>query len=224
MNLQTIIDIFLHLDKYLDTMVNQNMALTYGLLFLILFCETGLVVTPFLPGDSLIFAFGAIIATAGLLGFPLSLLILCLAAILGDTVNYEIGKLLHKRVENNQRIPLVKMEHIEKTRHFFEKYGSMTIVIARFIPIIRTFAPFVAGVGAMRYRKFLAYNAIGGISWVTIFLSIGYLFGNLPFVKEHFSLVVLAIIAISVLPVVHTILNHYLAAIKLKKTFGQIKD
>jgi membrane-associated protein len=224
MNFQTLIEIFLHLDKYLGAMVNQNMALTYGLLFLIIFCETGLVITPFLPGDSLIFALGALVASAGLLGFPLTLLILYVAAILGDTVNYEIGKLLHNKVENNQRIPFVKMEHIDKTRHFFDKYGSMTIVIARFIPIIRTFAPFVAGVGAMRYRKFLAYNAIGGISWVTIFLTIGYFFGNLPFVKDHFSLVVLGIIAISVMPVAYTILNHYIMAFKLKKTFNQTKD
>lgn len=217
MNFQTLINIFLHLDKYLGALVNQNVALTYALLFLIIFAETGLVVTPFLPGDSLIFALGALVASAGLLGFPLTLLIICVAAVLGDTVNYEIGKLLHDRVESKKKIPLIKMEHIEKTHKFFEKYGPMTIVIARFIPIIRTFAPFVAGVGSMKYKKFLSYNVIGGISWVTLFLSIGYFFGNLPFVKENFSMVVLGIIVISVLPAVYSLITGMAAERQSKK-------
>lgn len=214
--LQTIIDIFLHLDKHLGALTNQNLVLTYILLFAVIFAETGLVVTPFLPGDSLIFAVGALVASARMLGFPLTLLLLIVAAILGDTANYHIGKLLNTRVETGGKIPLVKPEHIAKTHKFFEKYGPLTIIIARFVPIVRTFAPFVAGVGSMRYGKFILYNIAGGITWVTLFLSAGFFFGNLPFVEKNFSLVVLAIIAVSILPAVYSVGLEMIAARKNK--------
>lgn len=214
--LQTIIDIFLHLDKHLGALANQNLTLTYILLFAVIFAETGLVVTPFLPGDSLIFAVGALVASARMLGFPLTLLLLIVAAILGDTANYHIGKLLHTRVETGGKIPLVKREHIDKTHQFFEKYGPLTIIIARFVPIVRTFAPFVAGVGSMRYGKFILYNIAGGITWVTLFLSAGFFFGNLPFVEKNFSLVVLAIIAVSILPAVYSVGLEMIATRKNK--------
>lgn len=214
--LQTIIDIFLHLDKHLGALTNQNLVLTYILLFAVIFAETGLVVTPFLPGDSLIFAVGALVASARMLGFPLTLLLLIVAATLGDTANYHIGKLLNTRVETGGKIPLVKPEHIAKTHKFFEKYGPLTIIIARFVPIVRTFAPFVAGVGSMRYGKFILYNIAGGITWVTLFLSAGFFFGNLPFVEKNFSLVVLAIIAVSILPAVYSVGLEMLAARKNK--------
>lgn len=214
--LQTIIDIFLHLDKHLGALTNQNLVLTYILLFAVIFAETGLVVTPFLPGDSLIFAVGALVASARMLGFPLTLLLLIVAATLGDTANYHIGKLLNTRVETGGKIPLVKPEHIAKTHKFFEKYGPLTIIIARFVPIVRTFAPFVAGVGSMRYGKFILYNIAGGITWVTLFLSAGFFFGNLPFVEKNFSLVVLAIIAVSILPAVYSVGLEMIAARKNK--------
>lgn len=214
--LQTIIDIFLHLDKHLGALTNQNLVLTYILLFAVIFAETGLVVTPFLPGDSLIFAVGALVASARMLGFPLTLLLLIVGAILGDTANYHIGKLLNTRVETGGKIPLVKPEHIAKTHKFFEKYGPLTIIIARFVPIVRTFAPFVAGVGSMRYGKFILYNIAGGITWVTLFLSAGFFFGNLPFVEKNFSLVVLAIIAVSILPAVYSVGLEMIAARKNK--------
>lgn len=214
--LQTIIDIFLHLDKHLGALTNQNLVLTYILLFAVIFAETGLVVTPFLPGDSLIFAVGALVASARMLGFPLTLLLLIVAAILGDTANYHIGKLLNTRVETGGKILMVKPEHIAKTHKFFEKYGPLTIIIARFVPIVRTFAPFVAGVGSMRYGKFILYNIAGGITWVTLFLSAGFFFGNLPFVEKNFSLVVLAIIAVSILPAVYSVGLEMLAARKNK--------
>lgn len=214
--LQTIIDIFLHLDKHLGALTNQNLVLTYILLFAVIFAETGLVVTPFLPGDSLIFAVGALVASARMLGFPLTLLLLIVAAILGDTANYHIGKLLNTRVETGGKILMVKPEHIAKTHKFFEKYGPLTIIIARFVPIVRTFAPFVAGVGSMRYGKFILYNIAGGITWVTLFLSAGFFFGNLPFVEKNFSLVVLAIIAVSILPAVYSVGLEMIAARKNK--------
>lgn len=200
MNISFLIDLFMHLDRHLSAIVGQYHTASYVLLFLLIFCETGLVVTPFLPGDSLIFATGALIAAGGPLNIPTALLLFCIAAIGGDTVNYQIGRLLREKVQKRQKIRFIKLEHIDRTHRFFEKHGGKTIIIARFIPIIRTFAPFVAGVGTMSYRWFLSYNVIGGISWVALFFSIGFFFGNLPFIKSHFSLIVLAIIFISVLP------------------------
>jgi membrane-associated protein len=197
--LKIFIDLFLHLDTHLNAITSEYGMLTYLLLFVIVFCETGLVVTPFLPGDSLIFATGALAASGSLNLFTL-FIVLCLAAISGDTVNYQIGHLLRDKIANREGIRFVKKEHLDRTHVFFEKYGTKTIVIARFVPIIRTFAPFVAGVGIMPYSKFISFNVIGGISWVSAFLLGGYFFGNLPVVKDNFSFVILGIIFVSLLP------------------------
>lgn len=194
MNFNYIVDLFLHLDKYLNALLSQYNVLAYVLLFLVIFIETGLVITPFLPGDSLLFAAGAIAAAGGPINIPIIILLLYIAAISGDTLNYHIGHLLHEKVQKREKIPLVKMENIRKAQEFLERNGGKTITIARFIPIIRTFAPFVAGAGKMHYRKFLMYNVIGGISWVTLLFGIGYFFRNISYVKSHFSLVVIAII------------------------------
>lgn len=192
-------DLFLHLDTHLNAITNEYGMLTYLLLFVIIFCETGLVVTPFLPGDSLIFATGALAASGSLNPITLFFL-LSLAAISGDTVNYQIGHLLRDKITKHEDIRFIKKEHLDRTHVFFEKYGTKTIVIARFVPIIRTFAPFVAGVGIMPYSKFISYNVIGGVAWVFAFLFGGYFFGNLPIVKDNFSFVILGIIFVSLLP------------------------
>lgn len=192
---RTALDVFLHLDRHLAQVVNDFGAWTYAILFLIVFCETGLVIAPFLPGDSLLFAAGATAAVSEI-NAGLLFLLISAAAILGDTVNYWIGKRFGLRIFAR----FVNPEHIERTHRFFEKYGAKTIVIARFVPIVRTFAPFVAGVGTMSYLKFLTYNVAGGVAWVAICLFAGYFFGNIPIVKEHFSLVILGIIFVSILP------------------------
>jgi membrane-associated protein len=197
--LKTFIDLFLHLDTHLNAITTEYGMLTYLLLFIIVFCETGLVVTPFLPGDSLIFATGALAASGSLNLFTL-FIVLCLAAVFGDTINYQIGHLLRDKIANREGIRFVKKEHLDRTHVFFEKYGTKTIVIARFVPIIRTFAPFVAGVGIMPYPKFITFNVVGGVAWVTSFLFGGYFFGNLPVVKDNFSFVILGIIFVSLLP------------------------
>ena len=197
---QFLIDVFLHLDKHLDAVIGQYGGWTYLILFVIIFCETGLVFTPFLPGDSLLFASGAL-AARGSLSIAVVFLLLGGAAILGDTVNYWIGKYLGEFILRRHS-RWIKQEHLDRTHAFFEKYGGKTIIIARFVPIIRTFAPFVAGLGAMTYRKFIAYNVIGGGGWVAICLGAGHFFGNRPVVKDHFSLVILAIVIISVIPAV----------------------
>lgn len=203
------IDILLHLDKYLNVII-QNYGLgTYVILFLIIFVETGLVVVPFLPGDSLLFAAGAF-AAIGSLDIKLLLFLLCLAAVLGDTVNYSIGRSIGHKIYEMENVKLIKKEHLLKARDFYEKYGAVTIIIARFIPIIRTFAPFVAGVGEMRYMKFISYNIIGGISWATLVTLVGFFFGNLPAVKHNFSLVIFAIIFISILPAVIGVMKEKL--------------
>jgi membrane-associated protein len=190
-------DFILHIDVHLDQIIRSYGSWTYTLLFLIVFAETGLVVTPFLPGDSLLFAAGAF-AARGSLDVASLFLVLAIAAIAGDTVNYSIGRYLAPRMEHGLRF--IRQEHLDRTHAFYEKHGGKTIVIARFMPIIRTFAPFVAGIGAMTYGHFIAYNVIGGILWVALFIFGGYFFGNLKFVQDNFSLVVLAIIFISVLP------------------------
>ncbi|SDX80127.1 DedA family protein [Hymenobacter psychrophilus] len=200
--LQQIIDFVLHLDKHLGEIVREYGVWTYAILFLIIFVETGVVVLPFLPGDSLLFAAGA---TAALPGSPLNVWLmmglLILAAVLGDTLNYHIGDYLGPRVfRENSRF--LKRAHLERTQAFYEKHGAKTIILARFIPIVRTFAPFVAGVGTMQYTKFLSYNVVGAFLWVVLLTSAGYFFGLIPVVQKNFSLVVLAIIALSVLPVV----------------------
>ena len=196
-----LIDFILHLDKHLVELVTQYGVWTYGILFLIIFCETGLVVTPILPGDSLLFAVGALAAKGGLNVFTVFVL-LSIAAILGDTVNYWVGKIVGPRVFSSENSRWLNKEHLQRTHEFYEKYGGKTIIIARFMPIIRTFAPFVAGIGQMSYGKFILYNIVGGIVWIGGFLYAGYFFGNIPVIKRNFTLVVFAIIIVSVLPAV----------------------
>jgi membrane-associated protein len=195
-------DLFLHLDEHLAEITQTYGVWTYALLFLIIFLETGVVITPFLPGDSLLFAAGALAANddSGL-NVVFLFILLSIAAILGDTVNYWIGHAIGPRAFQGN-IPFLKKEHLDRTHQFYEKYGGKTIVLARFIPIIRTFAPFVAGIGSMNYSKFITYNVFGGILWTGIFIFLGYFFGNLPFVEENFGLVIIAIIIISILPAV----------------------
>jgi membrane-associated protein len=206
------VDLFLHLDRHLGEIIQQYGGWTYAILTLVIFCETGLVVTPFLPGDSLLFAAGAF---AALPDSPLRLevlfVLLTAAAILGDTVNYWIGHRIGPAAFEG-RIRFLKKSHLDRTHQFYEKYGGKTIIIARFVPIVRTFAPFVAGVGSMSYGRFFVYNVVGGIAWVAICLVAGFFFGNLPFVKANFSVVILAIIAISLMPAVFEIVRHRLAA------------
>lgn len=197
--LREFINIFFHLDKYLTLVIQQYDQWTYAILFAVIFCETGLVVTPLLPGDSLLFAAGAFAATGALNLFWL-LGGLSVAAILGDTVNYWMGYAMGPRVfkEGNRRV--FKKEYLDRTQAFYDKYGGKTIIIARFVPIVRTFAPFVAGVGKMNYGKFIFYNITGGLLWVAVCCFAGYFFGNIPVVKDNFTLVILAIIFISILP------------------------
>lgn len=194
-------DFFLHLDKHMAEVVQNYGVWTYSILFLIVFCETGLVVTPILPGDSLLFASGAI-AAAGDLNVLMLACLLAVAAILGDTVNYHIGKFIGPRVFQARDSWFFKREYLTRTEEFYAKHGGKTIIFARFIPIIRTFAPFLAGVGRMNYSYFLSYNVVGGIVWVFAFVFGGYYFSAIPFVKKNFTLVILAIIVLSVLPAV----------------------
>lgn len=201
-----LIDLFLHLDVHLNELILQYGTVTYLILFLVIFAETGLVVTPFLPGDSLLFAAGTF-AALGSFDVTILFLILTVAAILGDTVNYWIGKYIGPKVfEKDSRF--IKKEYLDRTHKFYEKHGGKTIIIARFVPIVRTFAPFVAGVGAMTYSKFILYNIVGGILWCAIFIFGGYFFGNLPVVKNNFSIVIVTIILISVLPGVIEYVKH----------------
>ena len=195
------IDFFLHLDRHLAEIIAQYGVHTYTLLFVIVFCETGLVVTPILPGDSLLFAAGAF-AALGSLDVWVLFGLLTVAAILGDTVNYSIGRYVGPKVFHYPKSRFFNPEHLQKTHAFYEKYGGKTIIIARFIPIIRTFAPFVAGIGGMNYSRFMVYNVAGGIAWVLIFTLLGYFFGNVPFVQHNFEFVIIAIVLISVLPAV----------------------
>jgi membrane-associated protein len=205
------VDLFLHLDKHLSVVIQTYGTWTYLLLFFIIFMETGFVVTPFLPGDSLLFAAGTFASPA--LGSALNIwvlyLLLILAAVAGDTANYWIGHFIGPRAFSGE-IRFLKKEYLDRTEAFYQKHGGKTIVLARFVPIIRTFAPFVAGVGKMSYTHFISYNIIGGIAWVSLFTWGGYFFGNLPFVKENFSFVVLAIIFISILPAVIEVLKSRL--------------
>ena len=198
--IKTIIDFILHIDVHLGEIISNYGAATFAFLFAIIFAETGFVVTPFLPGDSLLFAAGAFAALGNLNIFVL-LAVLVAAAILGDTANYWIGHFFGERMIANPRLP-IKQEHIDKTKAFFDKHGGKTIILARFVPIVRTFAPFVAGVGKMHYGNFISYNVIGGIAWVLLFTLAGFFFGNIPAVKHNFTLVIFAIILLSVVPMV----------------------
>jgi membrane-associated protein len=198
-------DFILHIDVHLDQIIRSYGNWTYTLLFLIVFAETGLVVTPFLPGDSLLFAAGAF-AARGSLDVASLFLLLAIAAIVGDTVNYSIGRYLAPRMEHGLRF--IKQEHLDRTHAFYDKHGGKTIVIARFMPIIRTFAPFVAGIGAMEYHRFIVFNVTGGILWVALFVFGGYFFGNIPAVAHNFTLVIMGIIIVSVLPAIIEYLRH----------------
>ena len=192
-------DVILHIDHHLTALVQHYGIWTYAILFLIVFCETGLVVTPMLPGDSLLFAAGAMAAQGAL--HPAHLFwLLVLAAVLGDTVNYWIGYAVGPKIFTQQHTRFLKKEHLDRAHRFYEQYGGTTIVLARFMPILRTFAPFVAGIGRMTYRRFLAYNIVGGIAWVGLFVYGGYCFGNLAAVRRHFALVIVAIMLLSILP------------------------
>lgn len=199
--LQKFISFILHIDVHLDFIASEFGYLTYAILFLIIFAETGLVVTPFLPGDSLLFAIGAI-AARGILDVFTIIILLIIAAILGDTVNYWVGYFFSEKVLSGEELKLINRKHIEKTHEFYEKYGGKTIIIGRFVPIVRTFAPFVAGVGAMNYRKFIIYNVVGGILWIISFTVLGFFFGNMPAVKKNFTLVIFGIIILSIMPAV----------------------
>jgi len=201
------VDFFLHLDRHLAEVIQAYGTWTYALLFTIVFLETGLVVTPILPGDSLLFAAGSF-AALGALDVSLLFGLLCAAAILGDTANYAIGHYLGPKVFHYERSRFFNPDHLRRTHAFFEKYGGKTIIIARFVPIVRTFAPFVAGIGAMSYLRFLAYNVVGGVLWVAVCLFAGYFFGNLPIVRKNFSLAIVAIVILSVMPAVVEYLRH----------------
>ena len=198
---RSIIDLFLHLDDHLSQVISQYGVWTNLILFLIVFAETGLVVTPFLPGDSLLFAAGTF-AALGALDIRVLLVLLMIAAIIGDTVNYWVGAWIGPRAFSG-RVRWLRKDYLDRTHAFYEKHGGKTIILARFVPIIRTFAPFVAGVGAMSYGKFLLYNVVGAVLWVGLFVLGGFFFGNIPVVRENFTIVILAIIAISVMPIAY---------------------
>ena len=208
---QTLMQFFINLDENLILIINQYGFLVYPLLFLVIFIETGIVLFPFLPGDSLIFAAGTI-AAAGSLNIYLLLIILCVAAIIGDSVNYVLGKYF-----GNSIVKHVKKEYMQKTEKFYEEHGGKTIILARFIPIIRTFAPFVAGIGKMKYSKFFSYNVIGGIVWVSLFLFLGFFLGNLPIIKNNLTIVIIIIISLSVVPVIIEYIKHKIKKRKLNK-------
>jgi membrane-associated protein len=199
--LTQLIDFFLHIDEHLNEVIADYGLWTYLILFAIVFFETGIVVTPFLPGDSLLFAAGAF-AASGSLEVGILLVLLMAAAIIGDSVNYYIGSRVGTKVFQRDDVRFLNKRHLERTHAFYERHGGKTIIIARFVPIVRTFAPFVAGIGSMTYGKFLTYNVVGAVLWVSIFVVGGYLFGNLPFVEDNFSIIIVAIVLISVMPAV----------------------
>ena len=202
-----VIDFVLHLDVHLDEIIRNYGAWTYGILFFIIFLETGFVVTPFLPGDSLLFAVGTF-AARGSFDLYLAMLLLSVAAVLGDTVNYWIGAWVGPKVFHEETSRFLNKEYLRRTHEFYERYGGKTIIIARFVPIIRTFAPFVAGIGTMSYARFIAYNVIGGVGWVVSITLAGYFFGNIPIVKNNFTFVIFAIIFISILPGIIEYIRH----------------
>jgi len=207
--IKTLFDIFMHLDRHLGSVIQAYGIWTYLILFLIIFCETGLVVTPILPGDSLLFAAGAF-AAIGALDVLWLFGLLTVAAVAGDTLNYWIGHYLGPKVFHKKDVRFLNREYLDRTHRFYEKHGGKTIIIARFMPIIRTFAPFVAGIGKMTYMRFIGYNVSGGILWIASFVFGGYFFGNIPMVKRNFTLVIVAIIVLSVMPGVIEFLRHKL--------------
>lgn len=200
-------DLVIHLDRHLNGVIQDYGTWTYLILFLIIFCETGLVVTPILPGDSLLFAVGTF-AASGALDLGLVLSLLSVAAVAGDTVNYAIGYRVGPQIFRKEGVRFLNREYLDRTHQFYERHGAKTIVIARFVPIIRTFAPFVAGIGQMRYARFAAYNVVGGVVWITALVLGGYGFGNIPVVRQNFTLVIFAIIGLSILPGVIEILRQ----------------
>lgn len=207
MDIAQLIDIFLHLDKHLETVVSQYGVWVYALLFAIIFVETGVVVMPFLPGDSLLFVCGALAAVGGL-SLPLLIALLITAAVLGDALNYSIGRRIGPRVWTFEQSRWFNRKAFERANAFYERHGAITIIVARFLPFVRTFAPFVAGVAAMSYRKFALYNVVGGVIWVVSLTGLGYLIGNLPWVKAHFSWVALALIVVPALPAIIEVARH----------------
>ncbi|WP_380179488.1 DedA family protein [Kalamiella sp. sgz302252] len=211
--IHTLIDFILHIDVHLQAMVAQYGVWIYAILFLILFCETGLVVTPFLPGDSLLFVAGALAAIPdSALNVHLMALLLCAAAIIGDAVNYTIGRLFGNKLFSNPNSKIFRRSYLDKTHQFYERHGGKTIILARFVPIVRTFAPFVAGMGKMSYRHFGLFNVVGGVLWVVLFSYAGYFFGNLPAIQKNLHYLIIAIILVSVLPGVVEVLRHRRAA------------
>lgn len=202
-----LVNFILHIGEHLQELVNNYGNWIYAILFAIVFCETGLVVLPFLPGDSMLFAAGTIAAVGDMNIFVL-IGLLIVAAVLGDFVNFEIGKHFGQKLFSNPNSKIFKQSYLQKTHDYYEKYGGRTIIIARFIPIVRTFAPFVGGMGNMNYAQFARYNIVGAVLWVVSFTTLGYFFGQLPFVKEHFSWIMIAIIVISVVPMVIEIIRH----------------
>lgn len=207
------INVILHLNLYLGTIINTYGILVYGILFLIIFMETGFVVTPILPGDSVLFAAG-VLAASGMLNIYALLGLLMFAAIAGDNVNYNIGKFLSKKILKNKNSKIIKKEYIDRTNAYYDKYGGKTIIIARFIPIVRTFAPFVAGVGAMEYKKFVKFDICGGILWVGLVTLVGYFFGNIPAVENNFSIVVFVIIGFSLIAPAYGFIKSRLSTAK----------
>lgn len=200
-----VIDFILHIDGHLAELFSQYGLWIYGILFLIIFCETGLVVTPFLPGDSLLFATGALVAISAASGLDINVMaaLVISAAFLGNIVNYTIGRFFGVHLFRNPNSKIFRKDYLDKAHSFYEKHGAFAIILTRFIPIIRTFAPFVAGMGGMKYPRFIAYNIIGALLWVGIFLYAGYFFGNIPGVRKNFTLVIMAILVVSVLPIVY---------------------
>lgn len=204
-----LIDFLLHCNQYIGQFIQEYGNFIYPILFIIIFCETGLVFLPFLPGDSLIFAAGTF-AAIGKMNFWLLIIIIIMSAILGDTVNYEIGKHFGKKILNNKKFKLIKDENLKKAEDLVKQYGGTAVLLARFMPIIRTIVPFVVGMGELHYPKFIKYNAIGGIVWVSLFLTMGYLFGNIKAVQEHFTSIIIAIVILSLLPILITYIKNKL--------------
>jgi len=207
--LQQIIDFILHIDRHLIELCDVYGMWIYAILFLIIFCETGLVVTPFLPGDSLLFAIGSL-AAIGALQVEYVIPLLILAALIGDNTNYWIGRKIGPKVFSQEKSKFFNKEYLDRTHRFYEKHGRMTVILARFLPFIRTFAPFVAGIGHMTYRIFLLFSVIGALLWVNLFVLIGYFFGNLPFIKQHFSIVVIVLVLIPGIPALVEFMRHFL--------------